>query len=382
VGDVAGAFLAVRARGIGTWPSPDRFAWIDRRLGFYFVLLGVANGLLSIAGQVGWDFDIYWSAGKSVAAGGSAYAATLALGADQWGVGRTYVYPPFLAHVMAPLTALPEAVGFAIFTAAGVAAVLLAFRLLDEVPTARRVPRIALGLGALWITVFVGQVNLFVLAGLVLVVGSRNDRLAGAGLALAVLLRVTPAVFVLVLLAQRRWAATAWAAVFTALGAAVGYGEWESYLAIVRTLGTLPPVQSLWQTSLAAIWLPLAVVAAAAVAVVFVAAGRRPSEAHVIRGTALGLGLLLVPGSSWFHWVAFTSAPLLVDGHRFAWSRRLLLALVVASWLIVPVGSWLTTAVAVVALTGLCRRVLAVPRATVSAPTAQPLPEQPGGESG
>jgi hypothetical protein len=65
--------------------------------------------------------------------------------------------------------------------------------------------------------------------------------------------------------------------------------------------------------------------------------------------------------------VAFTSAPLLVDGHRFAWSRRLLLALVVASWLIVPAGSWATTAVAVVALAGLCWRVLAVPRAPVEA---------------
>lgn len=362
-GDAAGGFGAARVVEFRAWPSPDRFAWIDRRLGLYLVFFGLANGLLSIAGRLGWDFDIYWSAGKSVAAGGSAYAATLALGADQWGIGRTYVYPPFLAHVMAPLTALPEAVGFAIFTAAGIAAVMLAFRSLDEVPTARLVPRIVVGLGALWITVFVGQVNLFVLAGLVLVVGSRNERLAGAGLALAVLLRVTPAVFALVLLAQRRWAAAAWAAVFTALGAAVGGGELETYLSILRTLGTLPPVHSLWQTSLAGIWLPLAIAAAVAVAMVFVAAGRRRSEAHVIRGTALGIGLLLVPGSSWFHWVAFTSAPLLVDGHRFAWSRRVLLGFVVASWLIVPVGSWVTTAVALAALVGLCWHVLAVPGA-------------------
>ncbi len=57
-----------RLGSLTTWPSVERFAWIDRRLGFYLVLLGAANGLLSIAGQIGWDFAIYWKAGASVAA--------------------------------------------------------------------------------------------------------------------------------------------------------------------------------------------------------------------------------------------------------------------------------------------------------------------------
>jgi hypothetical protein len=162
------------------------------------------------------------------------------------------------------------------------------------------------------------------------------------------------------------------------LGAGLGHEEWSTYLPMLRLLSTLPPVDSLWQVSLAALWFPLAIFAAVGVALVVALAGRRPAEAHLARSTALGLGLLLVPGSSWFHWVTFTSAPLLLEGHRFAWSRRLLLGLLAASWLIVPLGSWATTAVASAALAGLCWRLVVLPSPAPPSP-APVLPARAGG---
>ena len=55
--------------------------------------------------------------------------------------------------------------------------------------------------------------------------------------------------------------------------------------------------------------------------------------------------------------------PLLIEGHRLPWSRRLLLGLIAASWLLVPIGSWATTAVATVGLAGLSWRLATAPSA-------------------
>lgn len=354
-----------RARLQG-WPSEAWLGWFDRRLAVYVVALGVANGLLCIGFpavfKFGWDFDIYWRAAQDVAAGHGAYAATLAIGADQWGPGGlTYVYPPFLAYVLAPFSSLPAAVGLGCWTIAGCALLYAAIRALPPEATVRRYPRLLLGLGTVWITLFLGQVNVVVLAGLLLAVGSRDDRLAGVGLALAALLRVTPAAFGLLFILDGRWRALVWAAGAGLLGALVGVADWPAYVGILRTLAGLPPVVTIWQTSLAAIAPPLAVLAAAAVVAVIVLAGRRPSEAHLIRGTAVGVGLLLVPATSWFHWAAFAIAPLLVDGGRVPWGRRALLGFLAAGWLLVPLGSWATTLVASVLLGVLAWKVIAAP---------------------
>ena len=348
------------------WPSEDWLGWFDRRLAVYIVALGIANALLCIGFPVvfkfGWDFDIYWRAAQDVAAGHGAYAATLAIGADQWGPGGlTYVYPPFLAYVLAPFSALPAAAGFLGWSIAGTALLYASIRAMPPDAAVRRYPRLFLGLGVVWITLFLGQVNLVVLAGLLLALGSRDDRLAGGGLALAALLRVTPAAFAVLFILDGRWRALGWAVGLGALGALVGLADWPAYVGILRTLTGLPPVVTIWQTSLASIALPLAVLAAAIVVAVVILAGRRPSEARLVRGTAIGLGLLLVPATSWYHWTAFAIAPLLVDGGRPAWGRRALLGFLLAGWLLVPLGSWATTLVASAVLATLAWKVVAPP---------------------
>ena len=349
-----------RASALLGAPSLDRLAWIDRRFAVYAVALGVANGLFSIAGNLGWDFDIFWQTARQVAAGHGAYDATLALGVDHWGPqGRTYVSPPVLAHVLAPFTALPEVVAFAAWCLLGAAAVVFAARMLGPDATCRRLPRFLAGLGVLWIGLLIGQVNLFVLAGLLLVVGARDDRLAGAGLAVAVLLRGTPAVFGVLLLLEGRWRAIAWAAVVGLVAAlAAPPAEWSTYVDMVRSLLALPAVSSWWQASPAqvATWLPL--VATAGVAVVALGAVRLPDEARQLRATALGLWLVLGASTAWFHWYAFALAPLYVDGHTTGWGRRALLAFLVVGWLPIPIGSWAAMIAGSVLLGGLVARVI------------------------
>jgi len=341
-GRAAGTLAPPTVGRLRSWPSRDRLAWIDRRFAVYIVGLGIANGLFSIAAKIGWDFDIFWEAAKHAASGQSAYTTTLALGADRWGPGgRTFVSPPFLAYVLAPFTWLPEPVVYGLWSALGVAALYLALRAIAPPATAWRMPRLLAGLGVLWISFFLGQVNLFVLAGLLLTLGSRDDRLAGLGLAGAVVLRMTPAVFVIALLFDRRWRALGWALGLFTIGAVVAGGwEWPTYLDITRTLVALPPVDSIWQSSPADIarWLPY--VAAAAVGLVVLGAGRLGGETRLVRGTALGLSLVLCLATAWFHWYAFALAAIYVDGDRTLWGRRALLAFLVISWLPVPLGSW------------------------------------------
>jgi hypothetical protein len=367
-----GAFGAGRPSGLAAWPGDAWLGRLDRRVGVYLVAAAAANGLLSIGGRIGWDFHAYWMAAQSVASGGSAYAETLAIGADRWGSGQTYVYPPFLAHVLAPLTLLPEPIGFAVWSVAGalilaasLGAVNRSFCRFGTVgtPTFRRYPRLVAGMGVLWIALSVGQVNLFVLAGLLLALGHRDDRAAGIGLALAVLLRGTPAVFALLLAFDRRWRALGWACAGTAAGLLVGAVDLAAFVDLSGTLATLPPVHSIWQTSLAAVHPGLSVGAALLVAVIIAAARRVPGEARLIRGTVIGAGLLLVPGSAWFHWVAFAGTPLFLEGHSTAWGRRILLGYLVAGLLLVPVGSWATSLVATAGLLALGWRVARPPRA-------------------
>ncbi len=340
-------------------PSLERLGWIDRRFAVYVIALAIANGAFSIAGKFGWDFDIFWQTARDVASGHGAYDATLALGVDHWGPqGRTYVSPPVLAHLLAPVTALPEAVAFVAWCLLGAAAVAFAARALGPDATCRRLPRFLAGLGVLWIGLLIGQVNLFVLAGLMLVVGARDDRLAGAGLAIATLLRGTPAVFGLLLLLEGRWRAIGWAAIVGGVVAlAAPFGEWSTYADMVRTLLGLPTVSSWWQASPAQIagWLPL--VATAAVAAVVLGAGRLPAEARPLRATALGLWLVLGASTAWFHWYAFALAPLYVDGHATAWGRRALVAFLVVGWLPIPIGSWAAMMTGSVLLAGLTMRV-------------------------
>ena len=336
-----------------SWPTPAWLGWFDRRVGLYLVTLAAIYGL---KWRSGYDLHAFLIAAGDVADGKSAYARTLSTGLREWGTQQVYVSPPFVAHLLALLRAVPEDVLFAAWAIAGLLAVAAATRAVEPDTLARRAPRLVFGLGYLWATVFLGQVNLFVLAGLLLALGSRNDRLSGFGLAMAGLFRLTPLLFGLELLLERRWKALAWSGAFFGTGVLLSDpGEWLTYLGLSREIAAIPTLQVSVQTSLMMWGGPLTVLAGAAIVAVIVLAGRVPAEATLLRGTAIGLAIVLLPGNSWVHWFGFALAPILLFGHRALWSRRALVAFLAVAF--IPVG-WPSVLVGLATLAAMTRRVL------------------------
>ena len=211
--------------------------WLFRRVG---PVLAVLAALVALKWPAMFDLDAYLAAARAVAAGQSPYAATQALGVDQWGTLKVYVSPPFVAQVLAPFSSLPIGVVFAGWTAAGLLAVIATLRVVDRDALAARAPFLVFSLVYVWGSLVLGQVNLFTLAGLLLAFGSRSDRTAGLGLALAIVTRALPGAFVIVFVLERRWRAIAWTAGAVLAVILVNPGLWVEFLAVARQASGLP----------------------------------------------------------------------------------------------------------------------------------------------
>ena len=293
-----------------------------------------------------FDLSAYLDAARLVSIGQDPYAATRAVGVAEWGQYQIFLSPPFVAHVLAPFVGLPIVVTFIGWTVASVLVLLAAMRAVSTETLVSRAPLVVFSFVYVWGSLFMGQVNLFTLAGLLLAFGSRNERLAGFGLALAIVTRALPGAFVVVLLIDRRWRAVAWTAVFVGLCVLIRPSDWVAYASIVREAAGLPTLPVLVQTSLAPypiLWFA----AAAAIAVVVAIAAVVGRDRVLLAGTAIGFAIVLLPSNAWHHWLSFALAPLLLFGDGSPWARRALLLFVVVSFL--PIGA-LSSAVALVTL--------------------------------
>ncbi|GGK27665.1 membrane protein [Pilimelia terevasa] len=139
-----------------------------------------------------------------------------------------FTYPPFGAYVMAPMAFLPFPVVVVVSVLASLGALVAVLYWLTGTLAARAgrplwwvltvVALLALALEPVRETITFGQVNLLLLAvvaaDLLLLVG-RDSRWAGLGIGLATAVKLTPGVFLIYLLATRRWRA-AGTAVFAA----------------------------------------------------------------------------------------------------------------------------------------------------------------------
>ena len=320
------------------------FVRLVRRLGPVFAVVGAV--VAALTWPRAFDIEAYLAAARLSAAAGDPYSATRAAGIDEWGQGQVFVSPPFVAHVLAPFSSLPTDVVWLLWTAASLLALGAAIRLVDRDTLVARIPVLAVSFVYLWGSLWMGQVNLFALAGLLLALGARSDRLAGFGLALAVVTRALPGAFAVVLLVERRWRALAWSAVFAGLTVLIRPADWITYLAVSRDAAALPTLPVIVQTSLApypARWVSAARAVAAGVAIAAVVERDPPRLA----ATAVGLAIVLLPTNAWHHWLTFAMAPLLLYGDTGRWSRAALLAFVVVS--ILPVGA-LSAAVAALTL--------------------------------
>jgi alpha-1,2-mannosyltransferase len=169
------------------------------------------------------DFRIYmW--------GGQAVTHDTRLYLDQ-AYGHWFVYPPFAAVTFTPIAALPLAVARVGWDLASVAAVayslVLMLRLAGYRPSRLAVAGVtaaALALDPVYQTLFLGQVNLILLALImtdVWLVSQGADRagLAGVGVGVAAAVKLTPAIFIVFfLLAGKTRAAVVSAAAFAGCG--------------------------------------------------------------------------------------------------------------------------------------------------------------------
>jgi len=300
------------------------------------------------------DFRIYMWGGHAVLHDSRLYLAPA--------YGHWFTYSPFAAMVFVPVAALPLAVARVLWDLVSVAALawscVLILKLAGRPPSRLMVAGVvaaAMALDPVWETLFLGQVNLILLALIltdIWLVSRGSPGLAvGAGVGLAAAIKLTPAVFIVFfLLAGRTRAAVVAAATFVLCGLA-GFAVaphastlyWEHLSHDTRRVGA--PYISNQSPYAAAIriaggqghigwwWIGVSLAFAAvglAVATVLVRRGDWLAATAVTGAT----GLLISP-ISWAHhwvWVLPALALLLRAGYRVAAAAGYLLFSVAPFW--------------------------------------------------
>ncbi len=158
------------------------------------------------------DLLVYQYGGQAVLDGLSPYAR------DDPVTGLPFTYPPFAAVLMAPLAPLPTWLAAALWTGASAgalgASVVLVRRALGRTSPAWLVVLVgvaALALEPVWQNITFGQVNLLLMLAVLVDLLRPERRLSGVALGIAAGVKLTPLVFVvlLVLAGQRATAARA-----------------------------------------------------------------------------------------------------------------------------------------------------------------------------
>jgi alpha-1,2-mannosyltransferase len=281
------------------------------------------------------DLHVYRYAGHAVLDGASVYAK------DDPVTGLPFTYPPFAALVMVPVALAPGWLAAGLWTGASVACVAAAVvvvRRAQELPTPGwMVALVAVGAIALepvWQNLAFGQVNAFVMLALLVDLVRPERRWSGVLVGLAAGVKLTPLVFVVLLvLIGRRGAAGRAVAVFLAT-VAVGLAlpgassYWTDGLLEARRVG--PPALAHNQSVFGALtrlldgppptWLWVVVAGPIALAAVTVGAlcWRRGDR---VLGTCLAaMAMLLASPISWsHHWVwAVLVAVALWERNRWA----------------------------------------------------------------
>ncbi|GAA0943775.1 glycosyltransferase 87 family protein [Actinocorallia libanotica] len=177
---------------------------MKRHAPYWLLAIEIVGVVVFAAAYRSLDHYIYWLGGQAVTDGTQLYGERHS--------GLWFTNTPFLAVLFAPMSELPLTAARMAWQSAAVAAFawacVSALRLAGRRPTGRTVAAaVALGLllEPVWHTLFLGQVNLFLLA-LVLADVRRvsEGRRAGLGIGVAAAIKITPAIFVVLLLAAGR----------------------------------------------------------------------------------------------------------------------------------------------------------------------------------
>lgn len=267
------------------------------------------------------DLFVYQEAGRAILDGLPASAPRDPV------TGLTFTYPPFAALVMVPLALLPAWLAAAVWTGAStaaLAAVVVMVRRATGRPTpgwlAAVVTAGALALEPVWQNLAFGQVNVIVMAAVLFDLLRPERRWSGVLVGLVAGLKLTPLVFVLLLLlvgrrasgrralvafvatvalgllAAPRWAASYWTDGLLDAGRigppALAHNQ-SVYGALTRLLDGRPPTL---------VWLAVAVPLGAAILLVARRWWLRGD--HVLATCVAALAALVVSPISWsHHWV-------------------------------------------------------------------------------
>jgi alpha-1,2-mannosyltransferase len=149
------------------------------------------------------DLEVYRQAGTDVVAGVSPYIKREAL---------PFTYPPFAALLATPLAVMPKLLGDVLMSmlgalALGVSVVVVGRRLRLPGASAWWVIPICLTLTPVWRTFGLGQVNLYLLAFIVMDALVVRGRWRGFLIGVAAGIKLTPGIFMLYFLVTRQWRA-------------------------------------------------------------------------------------------------------------------------------------------------------------------------------
>jgi alpha-1,2-mannosyltransferase len=204
----------------GVREGPARVALVVA--GLLVLAQAVVVGIWPEAYALMIDLQVYRAGGQAVGDGTPLYAGGVLL-------DLPFVYPPFAALVFVPLSLLPLPVLKVAWTVANLALLVFVVRRSATVLSWRPRPAVValltavvLALDPVRTTLYLGQINVVLLALVLADLTGRRGRLRGVGVGLAAALKLTPLLFVAYLLLTGRGRAAATAV--TTFAAAVGVG--------------------------------------------------------------------------------------------------------------------------------------------------------------
>ena len=327
------------------WVTPVVYGVLGLELAVVIVFAATYNAL---------DFRIYMWGGHAVLDDSRLY---LSLAYGHW-----FTYSPFAAIVFVPVAALPLAVARVLWDLVSVAALGYSCTLILKIAGYRPSPILiagvvaaAMALDPVWETLFLGQINLILLALVLtdiwLVSRGSSSAAVGIGVGIAAAIKLTPAIFIVFFLLARRTKAA-----FVAAGAFIVCGligflvaphastlYWEHLSHDTRRVGA-PYIsnQSPYGTAIRiaegqghiGAWWIIIPLAFAVIGLTAAAALARREDwlgAAAVTGTT---GLLVSPISWAHHWVWILPALVLLvrSGHRIAAAAGYLLFAVAPFW--------------------------------------------------
>ncbi|WP_182481254.1 glycosyltransferase 87 family protein [Nocardioides immobilis] len=266
------------------------------------------------------DLHVYRYAGRTVLDGMSVYAA------DDPVTGLPFTYPPFAAVLMVPLALVPGWLAAGLWTgasAACVAATVVVVRRAHQLPTpgwlVASVALATIALEPVWQNLAFGQVNALLMLAVVVDLVRPERRWSGVLVGVVAGIKLTPLVFVVLLVLVGRRAAAGRAVLAFAATVAVGLvavpgasSYWTDGLLDARRVG--PPALAHNQSAFGALtrlldgppptWLWLAVAGPLALAVVVVGAACWRRGDRVLGTCLAAMAMLLASPIAWsHHWV-------------------------------------------------------------------------------